>query len=595
MIETPVGPTTDLITYAVKVNGSTIDTSWQVASIYIDSKVNKIPYCEIEILDGSPDSQDFPISDGSTFVPGNTVEVLAGYENNNQPIFNGIIVKHAIRIKKEVGPVLVIICKDQAVKMTRGRKNCYYANMSDSDIMKQLLGNHGLTADVSSTSGSLKEVIQYYVTDWDFMIARADTNGMLVVVNNGKVTVKSPDDITDEVLSLTYGIDIYEFDGEIDAENQFKTINTSAWDVATQTVTSMNQPVSNFDAGNLSSDTLAGVLNLESFDLQSAGFLESGMLSSWAKAQALKSKYAKVRGIAKFQGNASVTPCALLELNGVGQRFSGKGFVSGVSHELHDGNWITTTELGISPEWFSAQVKAEAPVASGLLPGVQGLQIGVVKKISSDPEKQLRVLIDLPLVGTDKGGVWARLGSAYASSGVGAFFYPEIDDEVIVGFFNDDPRYPVILGSLYSSKKTAAYTPDDTNSTKAWVTREKMKIEFDEKEKVITVTTPGNNSIVLSDKGKSITLSDQNNNSIKMSSSGIEISSASSVTIKASTDVAVNASTGATVNVSGGDLSMKALNVSSNGEVSFKAEGGASSQLTASGQVKIQGAMVMIN
>lgn len=595
MPASPVTDSTDLVTYSIKVNGSEINGEYQVTSIFVEQKVNKIPYCEIEILDGSPASEDFPISDSDTFVPGNSIEVQVGYENNDQTIFNGIIVQHTIRIKRGVGPVLVVICKDKAVKMTKGRKNAYFTNTTDSDILSQIIGQHGLTADVTSTSAQLKEVIQYYVSDWDFIVSRADINGLLVMVNNGTVSAKSPDDVTTEVLSLTYGTDIFEFEGEVDAENQFKTVKSSAWSIKNQSVSSQDHSLANFEAGNLSGTTLAEVLNVASYDLQSAGFLEDGILTSWAKAQSIKSKYAKARGTAKFQGNGSVMPGTLVTLSGVGKRFNGKGFVSGTKHEIESGNWTTTIELGMTSEWFAAEVKSEAPVAAGLIPGIQGFQIGKVKKINSDPDGELRVLIDLPLVGTGGDGVWARLASFYASSGFGAFFYPETDDEVIVGFFNDDPRYPVILGSLYSSARSASYTPDEKNNTKGFVSRTQMKLVFDEEKKVITILTPGNNSIVLSDDAKGITLSDQNNNSIKMSSSGIEISSASNITIKASQSMSVQASTGASVKVSGGDLSMEAVNVSCNGQMSLKAQGGVSAQFTASGELKIQGAMVMIN
>jgi len=205
------------------------------------------------------------------------------------------------------------------------------------------------------------------------------------------------------------------------------------------------------------------------------------------------------------------------------------------------------------------------------------------------------VKIDLPLVGVGGDGVWARLSNLYASSGFGSFFYPEVNDEVIVGFFNDDPRFPVILGSLYSSGRAPAFTPDEPNNTKALVTRTKMKIEFQEDKKIITITTPGNNQVVLSDDDKSIKLSDQNNNVIKMSSSGIDINSASAITIKAATTMTLEASTGASLKVSGGDFTAQAMNISNEAQLSYKAQGNASAQLTASGEVKIQGAIVMIN
>jgi hypothetical protein len=148
---------------------------------------------------------------------------------------------------------------------------------------------------------------------------------------------------------------------------------------------------------------------------------------------------------------------------------------------------------------------------------------------------------------------------------------------------------------LYSSGRAPAFTPDEQNNTKALVTRVKMKVEFQEDKKIITITTPANNQIVLSDEAKNIKLSDENNNSITMSPSGIEIKSASAITIEAATNLSMEAATGASVKVSGGDLAMQALNISNEAQLSYKAQGNASAQLTAAGEVKIQGALVMIN
>ena len=64
------------------------------------------------------------------------------------------------------------------------------------------------------------------------------------------------------------------------------------------------------------------------------------------------------------------------------------------------------------------------------------------------------------------------------------------------------------------------------NNTKAIVTREKMRIEFNEEKKVITISTPGKNTVEISDDDKHIKLTDQNKNEIVMNSSGISLSSA---------------------------------------------------------------------
>jgi uncharacterized protein involved in type VI secretion and phage assembly len=115
-----------------------------------------------------------------------------------------------------------------------------------------------------------------------------------------------------------------------------------------------------------------------------------------------------------------------------------------------------------------------APGAGGLLPAVEGLHIGVVKKLDGDPEGEnsaFRWRCPYLQAETPKACGRGSLQVPWLSNGFGAFFLPEVGDEVVLGYFNNDPSHPVILGSLYSSKHTPPYALAAENNTKAIVTR----------------------------------------------------------------------------------------------------------------------------
>ena len=138
-----------------------------------------------------------------------------------------------------------------------------------------------------------------------------------------------------------------------------------------------------------------------------------------------------------------------------------------------------------------------SPSASGFLPGLQGLHAAVVRKLDGDPLKEYRIQIELPWMDGKNKLLWARLSTMYATNASGNFFLPEPDDEVVVGFMNEDPGHPIILGGVYGEKHKPPYEYEAKNNTKAIVTREKMRIEFNEEKKVITISTPGKNSILV--------------------------------------------------------------------------------------------------
>jgi Rhs element Vgr protein len=595
MIDSPVIAKSDLVTYEVLANGSTINYTYNVTGIFIEKAANRISTCEIEILDGSAAKEDFPISDSETFLPGTKIEVKLGYDSNNSTVFKGIVLRQGLKVRPGQGPIIEVICRDEAIKMTASRKNAYYKEQTDSDIISSIIGNYGLEKEVTSTDSQLPEVVQYYATDWDFILSRAEVNGLTVLTNNGKVSVIDPNSESTDLMEVTYGKDMLTFDAYLDAQYQYKSIKTYAWDLKNQQVINGNASIEDYSQGNVSNSQLNEGLGLDDCHLQSTGSLDQGMLTSWAKAQATRSKFSKIRGDVTFQGNSVAVPGKLLSIKGMGGRFNGKAFISGVAHTMRNGFWTTEVQMGLDAVGFSQKVQMQSPLASGLLPGVQGLHNATVKQINEDPDGQYRVLVDVPLIQEGGDGIWARLANFYATNNAGSFFYPEVGDEVVLGFLNEDPRYPVILGSLYNSNsKVAPYTPDETNSTKAIVTKSQLKITFDDEKKVITIITPNNNQMIWNDEEQSITVQDQNENSIVMSSSGINIKSASNMSIEAAESISIKAGTTCTIEA-GESVTVQASTITAQAEMEAQIQGGMTASFTGGEEVSINGAMVMIN
>lgn len=585
-----------VVKLTVYSNGAKLGESIQIVSIAVSKTINRIPTASIVLLDGDMPGKDFPVSNAEHLKPGAEIKINAGYDQDEETIFEGIIVKHGIKISGNNYARLIIECRDKAVGMTIGRNNANYVDTSDGDIIDKLIGNcSGLSSDVASTEPQHKELVQYYCTDWDFMLSRAEVNGLLVIVDDGKLTVKPPQTGESPQLKVTYGEDLLEFNADIDARTQLATVTGASWDLKSQAVIEEEvSPQTLNEQGDLDSAELAKVVGLKSFRLQTSAPVEKTVLKAWADAQQVKAGLARIRGRMKFQGNAKAKVGTLIELEGVGNRFSGKVYVSEVNHIISEGNWVTEVEFGISPNWFAERRDLVVPPASGLTPGIEGLQIGVVMKLDEDPEGQHRIQVSVPVLQAETAGVWARLANFYASEEIGAFFIPEIGDEVVLGYFNNDPSHPVVLGSLYSTKKKPPYTLSADNFIKALVTKGNLKLEFDDEKKIITILTPGNNKIVISDEGQSILLQDQNDNKVELSPDGILLDTPKDMTISAQGKVTIDAM-GEISMSSKADVKLEGLNINNNANVGFVAKGSATAELSASGQTTIKGAMVMIN
>lgn len=587
-----------LVAIRISANGSTVSDKFRIYSIIIDSSINGIPEARISVLDGSPDTGKFEASSSGSFLPGNKILVEAGYENSYQKLFEGIIVGQEIQINDHLGSMLDIICKDPAIKLTIGRKSKGFLKQKDSEIISSILSANSLGSSIPATSITYPIMVQYQSTDWDFILRRAEANGYVMNVVNGKVSAVKPAYSGTPVLSLTYGTNILNLNLALDASNQLSTVQSSSWDFSSQKIISGNAKSTIKGPGNLSTSTLSTVASPDHLDLQTPAFLKSNELQEWAKSRIIFSEFSKITGQITLQGTASVVPGSIISLKNIGDRFSGNHFVSSVNHTIEDGNWLTEISVGIPEDLWAKPVSAGASQLSEIVPPVTGTFSGKVIKIDNDPDGQFRVSVAVNTFGDPPVEIWCRISNFYSSNGCGVFFLPEIGDEVLLSFINDDPRFPVIIGSLYSNDKLKPFTdftPNADNSLKGIVSKSKIALEFDDKNTVWTLKTPSKNTIEVSDKGKSIKLTDQHKNEIIMSSEGIAINSASDVQINAKQKIILNAKQNIEQKSSGGDITLTSLNIKAKASVKCDIDGGAMASLKSNAQMTIKSAIVMIN
>jgi Rhs element Vgr protein len=509
-------------------------------------------------------------------------------DGTNAQAFKGVIVKHAVKVKANGNSELYIECFDEAIRMSIGRHSKYFENVKDSQVFDDLIGKYkGLKSDTEASSLTHKELVQHHISDWDFMLLRAEANAMLVNVDDGTVKVSKPKTSAEPVLQVSYGSSILEFEAEMDARNQWKNVEAKSWDYSNQQLFSADSSSVSFsEPGNIAGSELAEAIDLPKFELHHSGHLLEQELQDWTNGIMLRSRLAKIRGRAKVTGFSGIKPGDMVKLDGVGNRFKGKAFVTAVKQELGSGIWHTHIQFGFDPQQYSFLYKDmnDAPTA-GLVGAIHGLQIGKAVQLQNDPDGQDRILVKIPVIDNNAQGIWTRVASLDAGSDRGAFFRPEIGDEVIVGFINDDPRDAVVLGMLHSSAKAAPISAKDVNHEKGFTTRSKMHLHFNDDTKTITIDTPAGNKILLDESATKIEITDQNKNKITMEPGGIKMESPMNIDIKAGAVLTLGAGT---------SLSISAPAISMKGDANVGIEG-AMMKLASQGPNIISGLPVLIN
>ncbi|HKX30759.1 MAG TPA: phage baseplate assembly protein V [Blastocatellia bacterium] len=163
----------------------------------------------------------------------------------------------------------------------------------------------------------------------------------------------------------------------------------------------------------------------------------------------------------------------------------------------------------------------------------------------NDPGQEGRVKVRFPWFDQDMETLWCRVRQFYAGNGYGAFFVPEVNDEVLVAFIQGDMRLPIILGGLYNGQDRPPTHRADDRDEKMIRTRGGHRITLDDtsgSEKITIIDARENNRIEIDTANNSITIKSTNGKLI-LQASEIEVSADSTIKIEAGGQMDLKGST----------------------------------------------------
>jgi len=238
---------------------------------------------------------------------------------------------------------------------------------------------------------------------------------------------------------------------------------------------------------------------------------------------------------------------------------------------------------------------------------VKGLKRGIVKDLK-DPDKLNRIKVTL--VDEELETPFADVMASFAGEKFGTVFIPSINEEVVVGFFDGQINNPVILGSVYNSKKTPPLVINEKNETMMIKFPAGLKIEISnvKNKQKITITTEKEHTITLDDGDKEeLMVSEKTGKTsfkVDFKNGAIELKAQNKISFSAGKDTLVleNAK-GLNLNSKSGnlqaDVNAATIKAKANAEVSAGAmatlEGNSSVSVQSSGTTMVKGTVTKIN
>ncbi len=547
-------------------------------SIEVDDNLLLLDMFSIQLRD-----PNFKWTDSANLEPGKAMEISVKGENGTSKLLTGEITALEPQFSRVAGPTVVIRGYDQAHRLHRAKQTRTFVQETDSDIVKKIARECGLRANVDNTREVYEYVSQDNQTDMEFLQDRAQRIGYRMYVEDDTLYFRQALDTEPQVPALEWGINLLEFEARLTTTQQVTEVNVRGWDPKTKKEI-IGQAKTPQDTPQVGERYSGGELAKRAFNIESKEIVVNRPVATQTEADALAQSicdemgndFIKAEGLCL--GEPAVHAGAIVELKGIGQRFSGRYRITRAIHRYEDSGYTTHFEIsGRRANTLGALLTTRSQNKHGVV-------VGIVTN-NSDPDGLGRVKVKLPTMPGNEESHWARLVTPMAGDGRGIEFIPEVNDEVLVAFEHDDSHRPFVLGALWNGKDKPPEPSDTLLSSTGKV--EKRIIRSRSGHTIILDDTDGKEKISIVDKtGKNSIEIDSANNLVAIKAQGdILLEASGNVKIKGS-DVELEAS---------GKVKTKGMDVQLEASASATLKGGSGVSVEASGTVDVKGARVNLN
>lgn len=265
-------------------------------------------------------------------------------QSNPKPVFGGRI--GALEpILTPTSRTYEITGYDALFKMSFGTRMRTFLNMPDSKMVQQVITEAGFRPDVESTTAVYPYAMQNNVSDFQFILSRAERLGFEVFASDQTVTFRAGRQGGASVLSLEYGVGLIAFRARMRALTQGSKVTRTGWDpkakrAITATVSSgrpndrMGGRQTGFEASSKFGSSAVTAPDGSVVDTRIAEALARGVFEHDLGAF--------LEGEAECAGNPVLKPGVNIKLSNIGGRFDGLYYVRGATHRFDSEEGYTT-------------------------------------------------------------------------------------------------------------------------------------------------------------------------------------------------------------------------------------------------------------
>ncbi len=234
---------------------------------------------------------------------------------------------------------IVVLAEDRLQDLRMTRRTRSFEDLSDSDVINQIVREHGLVADVNVTGERHKSLAQVNQSDLAFIRERARAVNAEVWVTERTLHVKPRTQQSGSPIELAYGVSLTAFQVRADLAHQCTELRVSGWDVAgKQAILATGTP--SLMTSELENEQDGGAILKRAFGERKAAVVHTVPLTNGEAQSIAQARYRErarrfVTGSGEADGDARIRVGVSVKLSGLGRLFDGKYYVTRVRH-LYD-------------------------------------------------------------------------------------------------------------------------------------------------------------------------------------------------------------------------------------------------------------------
>jgi uncharacterized protein len=218
---------------AVTIGGRTsAEVDEALVAVQVTETVAGLARCELTLTNwGTRDGQvGFLWFDRDVIDLGHELLITIGDGERRGAVFDGVVTGLEAQYPQSAAPQLVVLAEDrlQVLRMTRRTRT--FEDVTDADVIRTVVGDHGLRADVQADGPTHRIVAQVNTSDLAFVRDRARLLDADLRLDDTTLLVRSRARRDASVGSWDRGADLREFTVTADLAHQRSAVHVSGYD-----------------------------------------------------------------------------------------------------------------------------------------------------------------------------------------------------------------------------------------------------------------------------------------------------------------------------------------------------------------------------